>query len=185
LNGGSAGPARPHTWEPVARPDVELLAALLATASALEGNVSELLSDRLGAVEFGELVAWAWVVDHDRSHVLLIDHHRRGAWTPPGGRAGPGEHPQVASARELFEETGVRGLLVHEHPALMDAVAMAAPDGTAVTTVGVAYLYVADRGDVLTPEPDQPAAWWPLADPPSRRAEHHWLRLTRHLAGIG
>ena len=40
---------------------------------------------------------------------LLILHRRLGVWLPPGGECNPGETPAEAAARELFEETGLRG----------------------------------------------------------------------------
>ncbi|MFO0572744.1 MAG: NUDIX domain-containing protein [Polyangia bacterium] len=45
---------------------------------------------------------------HD-GKALLILHHRLGVWLPPGGECLPGETPLEAAARELFEETGLRG----------------------------------------------------------------------------
>jgi ADP-ribose pyrophosphatase YjhB (NUDIX family) len=177
------GGTRSHDWEPIGRSDIDLLARLVTAETVLEGGVGEILRmDGAADVALGELVAWAWVVDDDRSHVLLVDHRRRGVWMPPGGRAARGEYPAAASARELFEETGVRGALVHQHPVLVDAVASTAPDGTAVMTLGVAFLFAADRSLPLTPETGQAAAWWPLAAAPQRRAEHHWRRVTRELA---
>lgn len=41
--------------------------------------------------------------------VLLIHHKRLGVWLPPGGEMQEGETPLEAAARELFEETGLRG----------------------------------------------------------------------------
>ncbi|MBX7191324.1 MAG: NUDIX domain-containing protein [Sandaracinaceae bacterium] len=43
------------------------------------------------------------------SHVLLIHHRRLGKWLPPGGELEEGETPLEAAARELLEETGLRG----------------------------------------------------------------------------
>ncbi len=40
---------------------------------------------------------------------LLILHRRLGVWLPPGGECLPDETPLEAAARELFEETGLRG----------------------------------------------------------------------------
>lgn len=42
--------------------------------------------------------------------VLLIHHRRLAKWLPPGGELEPDETPLEAAARELFEETGLRGV---------------------------------------------------------------------------
>lgn len=44
-----------------------------------------------------------------QGRALLILHRRLGVWLPPGGECLPGETPAEAAARELFEETGLRG----------------------------------------------------------------------------
>lgn len=41
--------------------------------------------------------------------VLVIAHRRLGTWLPVGGELAPGETPLEAAARELREETGLRG----------------------------------------------------------------------------
>jgi 8-oxo-dGTP pyrophosphatase MutT (NUDIX family) len=41
--------------------------------------------------------------------VLVIHHHRLKTWLPVGGEIEPGETPLEAAARELAEESGLRG----------------------------------------------------------------------------
>jgi len=41
--------------------------------------------------------------------VLVIHHHRLKTWLPVGGEIEPGETPLEAAARELVEESGLRG----------------------------------------------------------------------------
>ena len=89
--------------------------------------------------------------------------------------------PSSAAASELLEETGLGGRLLHDHPALVDTIVGETPDGHPCTTFGVAYAFVTDGDATPIGEAAQPAAWWPIDEPPPRRAEHHWRRLTRHL----
>ena len=49
------------------------------------------------------------VYPRNEGRLLLIFHKRLGKWLPPGGELEPGETPLEAAARELFEETGLRG----------------------------------------------------------------------------
>lgn len=49
-------------------------------------------------------------------HVLLIHHRRLEKWLPPGGELEEGETPLEAAARELFEETGLRGVFPRTSP---------------------------------------------------------------------
>ncbi len=54
--------------------------------------------------------AWAVAVfPRCREQILLIKHLKLGLWLPPGGDMEPGETPLEAAARELYEETGLRG----------------------------------------------------------------------------
>ena len=49
------------------------------------------------------------LVFDDADRVLLVDHGDTGRWVAPGGAVEPGETPADACARELWEETGLRG----------------------------------------------------------------------------
>lgn len=49
-----------------------------------------------------------------RGSVLLHRHRKLRLWLPPGGHIEPGELPDEAAVREVFEETGVRVTLIGE-----------------------------------------------------------------------
>lgn len=56
--------------------------------------------------------AAAVVLRNENSEILLVLHRwREGgeSWILPGGGLNPGEAPEEAALRELFEETGLRG----------------------------------------------------------------------------
>ena len=53
-------------------------------------------------------------------HILMVRHRHDGRdyWTLPGGGVEPGEHPDRAVAREVYEEVGLHGTvecLLFEH----------------------------------------------------------------------
>ncbi len=48
----------------------------------------------------------------EEGHILLVHHRRIGAWLPPGGHIDEGELPHEAAIREVFEETGVRVMVL-------------------------------------------------------------------------
>lgn len=61
----------------------------------------------------GHLTAGAFVLDHDRSRLLLIHHRSLNLWVQPGGHLDPGELPPDAARREAAEETGLDDLSLH------------------------------------------------------------------------
>lgn len=56
----------------------------------------------------------------DAGKVLLLFHRKLGKWLPPGGHIEPGELPDDAAVREVYEETGVRVELVGERGIAID-----------------------------------------------------------------
>lgn len=60
--------------------------------------------------------ASAVVICHE--HILLVHHHRIGAWVPPGGHIEEGEMPNEAAVREVLEETGVPVKAIMQPPVL-------------------------------------------------------------------
>lgn len=48
-----------------------------------------------------------YVVNQDRSKLLLIHHIKLGKWLPPGGHLEENELPHEGAIREVLEETGI------------------------------------------------------------------------------
>ncbi len=103
------------------------------------------------------LAAEVWVTEPSYCHVLLVRHRVRG-WVPPGGTVEPGETPRTAAARELAEETGVRGELLP----LPAAVAVRSYRADWEPTLGLSYAAVIDREVPLAGERGQPPRWFDL-----------------------
>lgn len=128
---------RVRSWEPMDAGDLPGLRLLAEAATRVEGDALARLQT-VTADDLGELVVWAWVFDEDRTHVLMVDHHRFDVWVTPGGRADRGEDPLAAAARELLEETGATGVPVSTSAARIDwpCRPQSATPNAAVTFVG-------------------------------------------------
>lgn len=105
-------------------------------------------------------------------NVLLIQRKKdpfAGSWAVPGGFVNEGEDLQEAARRELWEETGLSELPLHQFHAFgrpgRD------PRGWVVT---VAYWAVVDPAAVQLRAGDDAAraAWFPLADLPPLAFDH-------------
>ncbi len=72
--------------------------------------------DKAVTVKFRAIArpACAVVVENEKGEVLL-GHNKKGYWSFPGGKGEPGETPEQAAMRELFEETGIRAEIGREH----------------------------------------------------------------------
>ena len=69
----------------------------------------------------GHLTASGIVLNIERTHTLLIFHTKLRRWLQPGGHFELGEDdPAVASAREVFEETGIHTRWPGNAPVLLD-----------------------------------------------------------------
>ncbi len=59
----------------------------------------------------GHITGSAWIVDEDRTHVLLIHHNNLNKWLQPGGHADGDENVLNVALREANEETGLSNLI--------------------------------------------------------------------------
>lgn len=71
----------------------------------LGGTATPLARDQFDP---GHFTAGGFVVDHDRSNVLMIEHRKLGRWLQPGGHIDLDDSgPEAAARREIEEETGI------------------------------------------------------------------------------
>jgi len=60
----------------------------------------------------GHITGSAWILDEDKSHVLLIHHAKLNKWLQPGGHADGDENILRVALREAKEETGLTNLVL-------------------------------------------------------------------------
>lgn len=103
-----------------------------------------------------------------RGRVLLHRHPKLGMWLPPGGHVEPGELPDEAAAREVFEETGVEVVLLGERREdVEDPRQLHRPAGVQLERVGpghehidLTYFAVPAGSISVEPESDGDLAGW-------------------------
>lgn len=128
----------------------------------------------------GHMTGSAWIVDPERTRVLLVHHVKLDRWLQPGGHAdGETDLPAVAR-REACEETGLSSL-VPLIPGIFDVDVHAIPArGTLPQHMhyDVRFLFEADPSAMLTiSQESHAAAWRPLAE--VARAEASLARMAR------
>lgn len=65
-----------------------------------------------------QFTATGYVVDAERTAMLMVFHKGLQCWLPPGGHVDPDEFPSDAALREVQEETGLQAW--HAGPAFVD-----------------------------------------------------------------
>lgn len=91
-----------EAYEP-APDEVESVAAI---ADLISGD-GDVMSDSFYSP--GHVTASAFVVNRERTRLLMIHHAKLRRWLQPGGHVDPGEDVLTAAIREVEEETGVVG----------------------------------------------------------------------------
>jgi 8-oxo-dGTP diphosphatase len=119
----------------------------------------------------------AAVIERDGRYLItrrLHDTHLAGLWEFPGGKIWPGEQPEVALKRELYEELGVTA----EVGELLESVDWSYPE----KTVHILFFRCAIL-DEPRPLQGQEMLWIEAAELPSRRFPEADARLIRRLSG--
>lgn len=124
------------------------------------------------SMESAHHVALAWVFDHARTSILLIEH-RSLQWSCPGGHLEPGESLVAAARRELAEETGIVTPPFVATPLTL-ARSTGCPRSRLVDTVhwAAGFAFLVDPATPVTTEADQRACWFNMHElPPARTAD--------------
>jgi len=100
-------------------------------------------------------IVGAFIFNQD-GELLLLQRHSEdlggGQWGTPGGRIEPGEVAKDAMERELYEETGIKGLKLIE----LGSHLISMPHGTVRMT---SYTADATKDTVITLDPDEHHAY--------------------------
>jgi 8-oxo-dGTP diphosphatase len=113
----------------------------------------------------------------NETEVLLIKRARepfKGQWAMPGGFVDKDESLEDAAARELVEETGLKGIHLEQIRAFGDP--GRDPRGHTVSVVFAGVLE--DRALVSAADDASEAAWHPALDPPNLAFDHNKILST-------
>jgi len=132
----------------------------------------------------GHLTGSAWIIDQDRSHVLLTHHARLGIWAQLGGHVEDDPDMLNVAWREAREESGldcvrpvsahIFDVDVHEIPAN--------PKATSHFHYDIRFLFEADRGAKLTVSAESKSLRWVAFDEISAiTREESVLRMVRKI----
>ena len=134
----------------------------------------------------GHVTGSAWIVSHDRAHVLLTLHRKLGRWLQLGGHADGDPDLLAVAFREAREESGLEGLStlpgaagripidvdVHEIPAR--------PGEPAHLHHDVRFLLVAEAGqEPCVSEESHDVRWVAWDELPRLSDEESLLRMAR------
>jgi ADP-ribose pyrophosphatase YjhB (NUDIX family) len=126
--------------------------------------------------------------DAGRAELLLMRRSDNGHWGLPGGYVEPGESVTEATAREVFEETGVKvqlGRLIGVYSDPQRQV-LEYPDGNRIQAVNLCFEAVAvGQGEPTTPEETLETGYFSTGGLPEPFVPIHGVRVDDALATEG
>jgi 8-oxo-dGTP diphosphatase len=114
----------------------------------------------------------AFIFRDDQLHLLLVKRRfepYQGKWAFPGGFVEPGESLEAAAARELEEETGLRGVYLEQLYTFGDP---GRDPRSRIVTVAYLALLRPGAGDLHSGDDAADAAWFPIGDLPPLAFDH-------------
>jgi 8-oxo-dGTP pyrophosphatase MutT (NUDIX family) len=141
----------------------------------------------------GHVTASAFVLNHDKSALLLILHGKLQLWLQPGGHVEPDDLDVMESARrEVMEEVGLSALELAA-PGLFDVDVHpipARPDQPAHVHFDVRFLFTTREREAKAGSDARDARWVPIAELLDRAENSPYLsdesvmRAVRKLQGV-
>ncbi len=134
----------------------------------------------------GHITGSAWIINQEKTKVLLVQHAKLKKWLQPGGHADGDENVLRVATREVNEETGLTNLTtvgnglfdidIHAIPARPD---QSFPQHD---HYDVRFLFKADENDqILISDESTDLKWIPLEDLEKFNREQSILRLRSKL----
>jgi 8-oxo-dGTP pyrophosphatase MutT (NUDIX family) len=132
----------------------------------------------------GHITGSSWIVNADKSKVLLVHHAKLNRWLQPGGHADGDENVLRVALREAEEETGLNRLLVLNEQ-IFDLDIHTIPtrkDFPQHLHYDIRFLIQADDSDqIVVSEESHDVKWIALEDLEKYNNETSILRLKRKL----
>jgi 8-oxo-dGTP pyrophosphatase MutT (NUDIX family) len=139
------------------------------------------------ALPIGHVTGSAWIVNADRSAVVLLHHRKLERWLQPGGHADGDADVRRVALREAIEETGLAGLRpvapgiydldVHEIPAR--------PGEPAHLHYDVRFAFAAPPGaQPVASDESHDVRWVPLAEIDRYAVDESVRRLAAKTASL-
>ncbi|MFN8075841.1 MAG: NUDIX domain-containing protein [Kineosporiaceae bacterium] len=111
----------------------------------------------------GHVTASAIVLSADGTQTCLVLHGRMGRWVQPGGHLEPGDVTVAgAAAREVWEETGLRGTVL---PSIELSRHLAPCRPEVDHHLDVRFVLVAEPTPPTVSAESRDVRWWPVAEP--------------------